>query len=129
MVEVQGNEAIPDEEIRGAMSTRKEGFFWFRGGSYDAEAFDQDLEEAIPTLYKARGFLDFRVVSDSLIVDPQTGKTRIEVAVEEGPRYRLDEFVVEGNRHFSTEEIERYFAREEGGLLSSLGLRGSRERG
>ncbi|MCJ7627958.1 MAG: outer membrane protein assembly factor BamA, partial [Longimicrobiales bacterium] len=126
MVEVQGNDAILDEDILGAMKTRKEGFFWFRGGSYDAEVFDQDLEEAIPALYKAQGFLDFRVVSDSLVVDPQTGKTRIEVQVEEGPRYRLNAFVVEGNRHFSTEEIERYFAREEGGLLSSLGLRGSR---
>ncbi|MFH1765235.1 MAG: outer membrane protein assembly factor BamA [Gemmatimonadota bacterium] len=128
MVEVQGNDAIMKDDILEAMQTKKEGFFWFRGGSYDAEVFGQDLEEAIPSLYQAQGFLDFRVVSDSLVVDPQTGKTRIELQVDEGPQYRLDEFVVEGNRHFSTEEIERYFAREEGGLLSSLGFRGSRAR-
>ena len=124
-VDVQGNVAVSDAEIRAVMNTQKEGFFWFRSGTYDAEAFSQDLEQAIPALFEARGFLDFRVVSDSLVVDPQTGKTRIELLVEEGPQYRLSEFVVEGNRHFSTEEIERYFAREEGGLLRSLGLGGS----
>ncbi len=61
-------------------------------------------------------------------MDPQTGKTRVELAVDEGPQYRLSEFVVEGNRHFSTEEIERYFAREEGGLAEKPGLRPIRGR-
>ena len=126
-VEIQGNEAISDDEIRGTIQTKREGFFWFRGGSYDAEVYDQDLAQAIPALYRAQGFLDFRVVSDSLVVDPQTGKTRIELQIDEGPQYRLSEFVVEGNRHFSTEEIERYFSQEEGGLLRSLGLGGSRD--
>lgn len=126
-VGVLGNEAISDDEIRGVMETKKEGFLWFRSGSYDAGVFDQDLSEGIPALYRSQGFLDFRVVSDSLVVDPQTGKTRIELLVEEGPRYRLADFEVEGNRHFSTEEIEQHFSREEEGLLSSLGLGGSRE--
>ncbi len=106
-LEIAGNEAMSDEEIRGDSQTKKDGSFWFRGGSYDAEAFDQDLAQALPALYRAQGFLDFRVVSDSLVVDPQTGKTRIELQVDEGPQYRLTDFVIEGNRHFSTEEIER----------------------
>jgi len=123
-VAIRGNERISEDEIRGVMGTRREGFFWFRGGSYDAENFDEDLTQNIPALYLAEGFLDFRVVADTLIVDPQTGKTRIELQIEEGPQYRLDEFVVEGNRHFTTEEIERYFATESGGLLSALGFGG-----
>ena len=122
-IQIRGNDAVPDPDIRDAMKTRAEGFFWFRSGSYDGERFAEDLQVSVPDLYNSRGFLDFAVLSDSLVVDPQTGKTRIEMEVEEGPRYRLADFTVSGNRHFSSEEIERYFNRRERGLLRSLGLR------
>jgi outer membrane protein assembly factor BamA len=123
-LEVEGNTGVSDAEIRGAMGTKREGFWWFRSGSYDAEQFQVDLAEAIPSLYRSRGYLDFQILSDTLIVDPQTGKTRVELEVDEGPRYRLASFSVEGNRHFSTEEVEAYFRRGGGGILRSLGLGG-----
>jgi len=121
---VSGNEVITDSEIRGAMSTKPEGFWWFRSGTYDAEQFRSDLAESIPALYRTKGFLDMQVLSDTLIVDPETGKTRVEVQVEEGPRYRLADFSVEGNRRFSTEELEAYFQTGGGGLLAPLGFGG-----
>jgi hypothetical protein len=36
------------------------------------------------------------VVSDTLVVDPVTGKARLVVEVDEGPQYRLGEFAIEG---------------------------------
>jgi outer membrane protein insertion porin family len=123
-LEVRGNDFLTDAEIAGAMGTKPEGFWWFRNGKYEDERYQDDLTTSIPLLYRSEGFLDFQIVSDSLVVDPQTGKTRIELAVEEGPRYRLAEFAIEGNRHFSTEELEAYFQINRGGLLSSLGLGG-----
>lgn len=119
-----GNERIPDEELEGAMSTRSEGFWWFRSGSYDEFDLEADLRERLPALYRSRGFLDFQVLGDTLIVDPQTGKSRLEVSVEEGPQYRLRSFAVEGNSRFPTEAVESYFRTEEGGLLRSLGFGG-----
>jgi len=123
-LEVQGNEGLSDDQIRDAMNTKPEGFWWFRSGTYDADQFQMDLAQSVPSLYRSRGYLDFQVLSDSLVVDPETGKTRVELLVEEGPRYRLANFSVEGNRHFSTEEIEAYFQTGGGGLLSSLGFGG-----
>jgi len=125
----EGNEFLSDGEIRSAMKTRPEGFLWFRSGTYDAEGFAEDLQVSIPDLYRSKGHLDFRIVSDSLVVDPETGKTRLEVEVDEGPRYRLADFTVSGNRHFSTEEIERYVQRRERGLLRSLGIRRGEDEG
>jgi len=122
--DVQGNEGVSDDEIRGAMNIRPEGFWWFRSGNYDQDQFQMDLTEGIPALYRSKGYLNFQVLSDTLIVDPQTGKTRIELQVEEGQRYRLGSFSVEGNRHFSTEDLEGYFQAGEGGLLRSLGIGG-----
>lgn len=120
---VTGNEGIIDYDIEGAMSTRKEGFWWFRDGGFDQNEFQADLDQNLPRLYRSRGYLDFQVVRDSLIVDPQTGKAIVEVQVEEGPQYRLATFTIEGNTVFEDEQLESLFReRRGGGVLGMLGL-------
>lgn len=125
----QGNENLSDEDLRGAMQTRAEGFWWFRSGAYDDERFQADLESSLPTLYRRHGFLDFQVLSDTLVIDPNTGKARVEVSVDEGRQYRLASFSVEGNSRFPDEDLEALFRRSEGGLLRSLGIGRGEERG
>ncbi len=66
---------------------------------------------------------DPEVVDDTLNVDPQTGKARLELSVEEGPQYRVAEFSVEGNQEFTSAQLEEYFQGEGGGILQSLGIR------
>lgn len=123
-VEVIGNEKLSDDDIVGAMSTKPEGFWWFRSGGYDQTSFSADIAERLPSLYRSRGYLDFQVVQDTLIVDPSTGKARVELTVDEGPQYRLGSFAVEGNTVFEDEELETLFrSRRGGGILGSLGLR------
>jgi outer membrane protein insertion porin family len=121
-----GNEAFRSRDLRSAMGTRAEGFWWFRSGEFQQESVDEDLRERLPDFYASNGYLDFEVVGDTLVVDPETGKARLEIMVEEGPQYRVAEFRVEGNRRFPTEELERYYRAEEGGLLRSLGIGRSR---
>ena len=123
-----GNERFTEGELRSAMGVKSEGFWWWRQGSYDRSRFDEDLQVNLPSLYAGRGHLDFRVLRDSLVIDEQTGKTRIEIEVEEGEQYFLSDFTITGNSHFSTEQLERYFRSERGGLFSRLGIgRGSEE--
>ncbi len=112
-----GNAVFVDDDLRGAMSVRPEGFWWWRSGSYDREKFDEDLQVGLPDYYAARGYLDFAVLGDSLIIDPVTGKTRLEISVDEGQQYRLREFTIEGNSEFSTAELQLNFQRERGGLF------------
>ena len=126
-MEFQGNEQVPREALVDVMSVKPEGFFWFRSGSYDQAQYAVDVQERLPALYRSRGFLDFEVVSDTLIIDPNTGKARIEVTVDEGQQYRLGSFEVAGNTVFEDEELERLFLREQGGILESLGLRSADE--
>ena len=119
-VVVQGNESVSRDEILGAMTTRPEGFFWFKDGSYDQDNLEADLTAAIPDVYRARGFLDFRVVHDTLLVDPATGKARLVLTVEEGAQYRLANFTIAGNEEFGDSALARYFAPEQRGLLAGL---------
>lgn len=115
-----GNELFSDGELRGAMSVKPEGFWWFRPGSYDRRRLDEDLRVRLPAYYGARGYLDFQALGDSLIIDPTTGKTRIEVTVKEGVEYHLADFSVTGNREFATDRLERYFVPEEAGLFTTV---------
>lgn len=124
---VHGSERVAAEAIVDAMAIQPEGFLWFKSGTYDPTLYDEDLENAIPAVYYARGFLDFQILEDTLVVDPQTGKARIELTVDEGPQYRIADFSVEGNREFPDSVLELYFSPERGGLLAGLGIGGGAE--
>ena len=127
-VEFRGNQAFSDAELRKAIDTKPEGFLWFRSGTYDEDRLRKDLREKLPAFYAERGYIDFTVRSDSLVVDPETGKARLVIEVSEGPQYRLAGFDVRGNRRFSSDELKRYFEQRGGGLLQSLGLgKGSKD--
>lgn len=124
-VVVRGNSSVATEDIVSAMGTRPEGFWWFKSGDFDEESFELDRASRIPQLYASRGFLDMRVLSDTLVIDPQTGKARVELEIDEGPQYRIAALSIDGNSHFDDERLERFFLPQRGGILRSLGFGGS----
>ena len=113
--------------MKGQLSTKPEGFLWFRAGTFDEERLREDLRKNLPAFYGANGYLDFGVTGDSLAVDSETGKARLIIRVSEGPRYVLAGFDISGNRRFATDELRRYFEQESGGLLRGFGLGGTRQ--
>jgi outer membrane protein insertion porin family len=80
-----GNDNFSDRQLRGVLDTKREGFFWFRSGTFDEERLRADLRGALPQFYASNGFLDFAVVGDSLDVDDETGKARLIIQL---PRAR-----------------------------------------
>ncbi|MEX2571407.1 MAG: outer membrane protein assembly factor BamA [Gemmatimonadota bacterium] len=116
-IEFAGNEAFSDESLADAMATKEEGFFWFRTGHYDRTVFEQDLLQNLPTFYGSSGYVDFSIVSDTLVVDPQTGKARLVIEVSEGPQYLLGEFTIDGATRFPSEELEQMFRSQRRSVL------------
>ena len=108
-IRINGNTKISDAEIVGAMDTKPEGFLWTRNGELDDAKYAQDLAEKIPQLYAGRGYIDFRILKDTLVVDRAKGKGLIDITVSEGPRYTVGNFEVIGNRRFSTEQINSFY--------------------
>ncbi len=123
-VAMAGNEHIPTDEVVGAMTVKPEGFWWFRSGSFDEDRLEADLTQGIPDLYYSRGYLDMEILSDTLIVDPTSGKARVEIELQEGQRYRVGALSVDGNRAIDDERLEQFFLPERGGLLRTLGIGG-----
>jgi outer membrane protein insertion porin family len=106
---VAGNSAVPAQDIAKAMETKREGFFWFRDGEFDEDVYAADLGEKIPMLFAERGYVDFQLTRDTLIIDEELGKALIDLTVTEGPLYRVSGFEVVGNRRFSSEQIETLY--------------------
>ncbi|MGH7652187.1 MAG: outer membrane protein assembly factor BamA [Gemmatimonadaceae bacterium] len=108
-IRIEGNKNVSDEDIVSAMDTKPEGFLFTRNGEFDDAKFAEDLSEHIPELYGSRGYIDFRILKDTLIVDRARGKGLIDITVSEGPRYVVGNFEVLGNRRFSTEQIGEFY--------------------
>lgn len=124
-VRFNGNDSFDDSDLEGILSNQSEGFFWFRQGALKQDELEEDLQTRLPDFYASRGFLDFQVLGDTVIIDPTTGKARLEVDVSEGPQYRVDHLAIEGNRQFTSERLEALYQPGQGGILSSLGIGGS----
>jgi outer membrane protein insertion porin family len=106
---VTGNKHISAADIASVMESKPEGFFWFRKGEFDDSKYATDLSQNIPGLYSSRGYIDFRILNDSLIIDREAGKAVVDLTVSEGPRYKIGSFEVIGNKRFSTDEIRQYY--------------------
>ncbi|HEY2066996.1 MAG TPA: outer membrane protein assembly factor BamA [Gemmatimonadaceae bacterium] len=108
-VDIRGNSGISDKAVVDAMSTKPEGFWWWNKGELDADKYAADVSEKIPALYASKGYIDAQVVKDTLVVDRARGKAQVDVTVAEGPRYRIGTFEVTGSRHFSNDDIARFY--------------------
>lgn len=116
---IDGNKNVSDDAIVKAIETKPEGFFWWHKGEFDDDKYAGDLAERIPQLYASKGFIDAQILSDTMETDRVRGKALIRLRVNEGPRYRVGKFEVNGGKRFSGEEIARYypFRRTSRGLL------------
>ncbi|HEY6207699.1 MAG TPA: outer membrane protein assembly factor BamA [Gemmatimonadales bacterium] len=106
-VRFEGNSHFSDAELAAHLKTRPEGFWWFRSGDYDDEKLRADLQERLPKFYGDRGYVDFQVLGDTLLVNDTTGKAALVVRVSEGEPHRVGTFEIAGNRRFSTEDLEQ----------------------
>jgi outer membrane protein insertion porin family len=104
----EGNGHFRAKTLAGEMKTRPEGFWWFRGGSYDDDKLRTDLTERLPKFYGERGYVDFQVLDDTLIVNDTTGKATLVVKLSEGEPYKIGGVEIVGNRRFSTEDVQRF---------------------
>ena len=117
-VRVEGAHAFPASEIVSHMKTKPEGFWWFRKGEYAKEQLREDIEERLPEFYGSHGYVDFRVLHDTLLVDHGTGKATLVLQVDEGRPYEVGTVTVDGNHRFSTDEVMALnpFAQQASGL-------------
>lgn len=125
-IEFAGNEAFTGERLREALETDTEGFWFWQDGEFDETEWQADLAQKLPAFYGSRGYLDMRVLSDSMAVDTRDGTIRLYVSVDEGPQYRTGEVTIAGNRRFSKSDLGRLLKLDEGAVFDTDAVEATR---
>jgi outer membrane protein insertion porin family len=118
-IEFRGNEVFSSKDLRKALETETDGFWFWQDGEFDEAKWRADLARQLPDFYGARGYLDMRVVSDSVAVDPEQGTMRLFVIVHEGPQYRIGDIAIEGNSRFSRTDLREQLRLQSGEVFDT----------
>ena len=91
-----GNQAYGDGRLQSVILTKESGplSFLTRKDVYTADKLRAD-EDALRQFYYNHGYPDFRIISSEAVLDEATNQYNITFTVEEGPRYRFGDVVVE----------------------------------
>ncbi|HEV7434086.1 MAG TPA: outer membrane protein assembly factor BamA [Pseudorhizobium sp.] len=91
-----GNQAYGDGRLQSVILTKESGplSFLTRKDVYNPDKLRAD-EDALRQFYYNHGYPDFRIISSEAVLDESTNQYNITFTVEEGPRYRFGDVVVE----------------------------------
>ncbi|HVZ39644.1 MAG TPA: outer membrane protein assembly factor BamA [Candidatus Kapabacteria bacterium] len=119
----EGNRAISESDLRGAMDKIKEKSWWqfWRSSKFDRTQLKDD-EKKIVAYYHARGYIDADVVRDSIGINPATGHADVHIVVTEGHKVYLRNLTIAGNSVYSDEQIRRRLDVEPGGPYNQVQL-------
>ena len=115
-IEFVGNVAKTDGTLQGKMKNNKTpGFFGFitRGGTYKAGLFEEDAD-MVQAYYRNEGYVEAQIGQPEIKVLEETadGETRwvqLIIPVDEGERFRVGSFSIEGNQIVRSEVLEPIF--------------------
>lgn len=122
-----GNEEFSDRRLRRAFGTIKPDRWWriFKRHVYTQDEYDEGIENLLQ-FYRDNGFLDARVLQDSVYVDTwRSSKDGVmfDIHVDEGPQYRIRNIEWEGNTVYSDEELTQALGFQEGDVFNESRFR------
>lgn len=123
-VRFEGNRAFGNLRLRMLVGTNAR--LWpFATGLLDVEQVDRDVQ-AITNLYISEGYLDIEVTRELTFSDDKT-KVTVTFVIAEGPRFRINAIIFEGNVVFSDDELAKRLSLGQGVFYTSLRLRRDQE--
>ncbi|MHC4663396.1 MAG: outer membrane protein assembly factor BamA [Planctomycetota bacterium] len=104
-----GNEFYTGPELVRMLTNRARNAatflkFW-EDQHFQRDALDDDLHR-IRTMYAAFGFLDVRVIRESVRINTLNGACNILIRIDEGLRYKVSDILIEGNKAFEIEDLK-----------------------
>ena len=104
-----GNSLVSSARLKSLVS-EKPGFLYLIGGEFSRERLDEDVTKLLE-YYRNLGCFDAKVdrefeVGDQFKFFNQTNEwITVKYIIDEGPRYKVRNFLFEGNRVISTDEL------------------------
>jgi outer membrane protein insertion porin family len=94
-INVLGNDAFSDGDIRGVMVTERSRWwkFFSSNDNFDPNRLEYDQEQ-LRKFYTNRGFYDFRIISSVAELQPDNQAFQVSLTLDEGDRYNFGEVTV-----------------------------------
>lgn len=110
-----GNKALSDEELKGFLLTKEEGFFSFlrSSGKFNEEMFAVDVNR-LNLYYKNKGFLYSQIDPPQVTITPDRRWIFITFVIDEGDVFDIDEISFSGDLLREEEELQDLLEIEEG---------------
>jgi len=109
-INIVGNKFFSDKMLLKEFESTDSVPFWQFWGSadqYSKEKVSGDLE-TLRSFYQDQGFLDFKITSNQVSISPQKDGIFLTVNIEEGERYTVSSFVLNGRLVVPEEELLPY---------------------
>ena len=109
-INIVGNRFFSDKQLlRQFKSTDNVPFwqFWASGDQYAKEKVSGDLEN-LRSFYQNQGFLDFAITSNQVSITPEKDGIFLTININEGERYTVSQFVLNGRLVVSEDELLPY---------------------
>ncbi|MDA4843944.1 outer membrane protein assembly factor BamA [Hoeflea poritis] len=116
-----GNKYYSNGRLADVIATKRSGFLSFlsRKDVYDPDKLQAD-EELLRRFYYNRGFADFRIISTSADLDPESNDYVITITLDEGERYSFGDIEVESTvAGIDAERVKRHLASRKGAVYSA----------
>jgi len=122
-IKFNGNEALSDKNLRGAMKNTKEKFFgrFWKSSKYIEEEYEKDLESILEK-YSRLGYRDARILDDKIVYNDDN-TINLEIDLEEGRQYRFADILFVGNKEYSDEQLARILRIEKGDIYNGAVLK------
>jgi outer membrane protein insertion porin family len=120
---IEGNRGLTDRQIKGVMATQERQYFILRGKVH-RQRLDEDVERILQ-LYNDHGFIQARVESHDVAVDPERARITVTIKVVEGPQFRVGTLDLEGTSVLPLAEVQRQVLLKPGDVFSRTKLRDS----
>jgi outer membrane protein insertion porin family len=120
-INVLGNEAFSDRDVRGVMVTEKSTWwkFFSNNDNYDPNRLEYDQEQ-LRKFYTNRGYYDFRVISSVAELQPDDQAFQLTLTLNEGDKYNFGEVkVVTQNDRLNADFLQRLIPIRSGDLYES----------
>ncbi len=101
-VEIIGNHALSDSELRSYIAVKKEGFPSLLNHGKFSDALVRKSVDNLSKAYKAEGFGSVRVTPD---IEKKGGDIKAKFRIEEGPRDVVARLRLEGNKQVPLEKL------------------------
>lgn len=120
-IDFNGNSQLTDSELRSAMkNTKKKSFFrLWKASKFIKEKYDEDLAKIIEK-YKAKGYRDARITSDSVAFDKKKNGLAIKINLEEGNKYYFGDIKFLGNTIYPDQSLHRLIGIKKGDTYNGV---------